>query len=96
MMKAQKRLLLLLSAAVILLLVPLVAMQLTNNVSWTVFDFLVAGVLLLSAVLLCEVVFRKIKDITYRILIFVLLFLFSFLALVELAVGLLGTRWAGK
>ena len=40
------RLTIILSAAGLLLLLPLVAMQFTNEVNWTFSDFLVAGILL--------------------------------------------------
>jgi nitrate/nitrite transporter NarK len=46
---------------VFLLLIPLVAMQFTNEVNWTLSDFVVAAVLLLGTGLVCEFVMRKIK-----------------------------------
>ncbi len=46
---------------VFLLLIPLVAMQFTNEVNWTLSDFVVAAVLLLGTGLIFEFVMRKIK-----------------------------------
>jgi len=53
----------------LLLLIPLVAMRFTNEVNWTLLDFSVAGFLLLSAGLSCELVMRKVKSLTYRIVL---------------------------
>jgi hypothetical protein len=44
-------------------------MQFTNEVSWTLADFVVAGVLLLGTGLMCELVMRKVNKIEYRIAI---------------------------
>ncbi|HVX47911.1 MAG TPA: hypothetical protein VHA05_00950 [Candidatus Saccharimonadales bacterium] len=45
-------------AICLLLLVPLVAMQFTDQVNWTALDFMVAGILLLSAGIAYEVLAR--------------------------------------
>ncbi len=52
-----------------LLLIPLVAMRFTNEVNWTLLDFSVAGFLLLSAGLSCELVMRKVDNLKYRIVL---------------------------
>jgi len=52
-----------------LLLIPLVAMRFTNEVNWTLLDFTVAGFLLLSAGLSCELVMRKVNNLWYRIVL---------------------------
>lgn len=52
-----------------LLLIPLVAMRFTNEVNWTLLDFSVAGFLLLSAGLSCELVMRKVSNLKYRIVL---------------------------
>ena len=79
-----------------LLLVPFVAMQFTNEVSWTLFDFVVAGVLLFGTGLLCELVMRKVKKVEYRIAICAVLLAALLLVWVELAVGIFGTPLAGS
>ena len=38
----------------ILLLIPFIAMQFTDKVSWTILDFVVMGILLLGTGILCE------------------------------------------
>ena len=52
-----------LTAVVIILLIPLIAMQFTDEVNWNLPDFIVAGVLLLGTGLACELVLRKVKNI---------------------------------
>jgi hypothetical protein len=49
-------------AVAIILLVPLIA-----GFPWTLLDFVVAGVMLLGTGFSCELVWRKVKKIEYRI-----------------------------
>ena len=81
---------------VLLLLIPLIAMQFTNEVNWTLFDFVAAGVLLLGTGLLCELVIRKVTNIKYRIAICAVLLAALLLVWLELAVGIFGTPFAGQ
>jgi hypothetical protein len=71
-------------------------MQFTNEVNWTLFDFIVAGVLLLGTGLIFDLVIRKIKNINYRIAISVALLLILLLVWAELAVGIFGTPISGS
>ncbi|MEZ4829055.1 MAG: hypothetical protein R3C61_22630 [Bacteroidia bacterium] len=87
-MKKNKRLLGILTIVAIILLIPLVAMQFTDEVNWTVFDFVVAGALLLSTGLACELVMRKVAKIEYRIAICLGILIVLFFIWVELAVGI--------
>ena len=43
------------------LLTPLIAMQFTKGVNWNIFDFIVAGILLLSTGLAFNFVIKKVK-----------------------------------
>ena len=79
----------------ILLLVPLIAMQFTDEVNWSILDFVVAGALLLSTGLICEFVIRKVSNIRYRILICITLLIMLILIWLELAVGIFGTTIGG-
>jgi Kef-type K+ transport system membrane component KefB len=79
-----------------LLLLPFVAMQFTNEVNWSVADFIIMGFLLTAAALLLRLaksmgLSKKTK--TSLILGVLLLFL---LVWGELAVGLFGSPWAGN
>jgi len=80
----------------LLLLVPFVAMRFTHDVNWDGFDFLVAAILLLGTGLLCELVLRKVKSTTNRMLLCGVLLLALFLVWAELAVGIFGTPLAGS
>jgi hypothetical protein len=71
-------------------------MQFTNEVSWTLSDFIVAGVLLLGAGLMCELVMRKVKKIRLRIAICVALLIILLLIWAELAVGIFGSPLCGQ
>jgi hypothetical protein len=52
----------------LILLVPLVAMQLTDEVAWSVADFVAAAVLLSVTGLLLELAVRKPRNIAYRVI----------------------------
>jgi peptidoglycan/LPS O-acetylase OafA/YrhL len=73
-----------------ILLVPLVAMQFSNEMNWDLYDFMVMGALIFITGLLLDLVMKKAGK--YKLLaaaIIVLLFLWLW---VELAVGLF-TNW---
>ena len=53
-------------ATAFILLLPMLAMQFTDEVVWNLADFAVAGILLFGAGLTYELVARKSGDITYR------------------------------
>jgi peptidoglycan/LPS O-acetylase OafA/YrhL len=91
-----QRLFIILAAITVVLLIPFIAMQFTNEVDWSLFDFIIMGVLLYGTGLLCELVMRKVKNIRNRILICAAL-VFAFLLIwAELAVGIFGSPFAGS
>jgi hypothetical protein len=96
MIMQNKRLTAIVATVAVLLLVPFVAMQFTNEVRWTLADFVVMGVLLLGTGLLCELVLRKFKSMKQRILICAAVLLGLLLIWAELAVGIFGTPFAGS
>lgn len=91
-----KRLIGILITVPILLLIPFIAMKFTNEVKWSWFDFVVAGILLLSTGLAFELILRKVKTIRLKIVISIVLFLALFLIWAELAVGIFGTPIGGN
>ncbi|MGI8582966.1 MAG: hypothetical protein ACR2KX_12250 [Chitinophagaceae bacterium] len=91
-----KRLIGIVLTVVLLLLIPLIAMQFTNEVKWTLSDFVVMGALLLGTGLMCELVLRKVKKIGHRFAICAALLVALFLIWAELAVGIFGTPFAGS
>jgi len=78
------------------LLIPLIAMKFTNEVSWTLFDFVIAAVLLFGTGFLCELILRKVKKTGYRIALCAALLVGLLLIWLELAVGIFGTPLAGS
>lgn len=96
MIKKNKRLIGILIAIGILLLIPLIAMQFTDEVNWTLYDFIVMGFLLIGTGLLCELVIRKVNKNYLRIALCLVLLLIFFLIWAELAVGIFGTPFAGQ
>ena len=96
MITQNKRLTGILLTVAILLLIPFIAMQFTKEVSWSLFDFAVAGGLLLSTGLLCELVMRKVTKREYRIALCAGLLVGLILVWIELAVGIFGTPLAGS
>ena len=80
----------------ILLLIPLIAMQFTDEVNWSPFDFVIMGGLLLGTGLLIELVIRKVKTTGYRIAICGAVLASFVLIWLELAVGIFGTPFAGS
>ena len=91
-----KRPLIILGIVAGLLLIPFVAMQVTSEVNWGVFDFVVMGSLLFGVGLLIDLVLRKIQKTTYRVLLLGGILLAFFLIWAELAVGIFGTPFAGS
>ena len=87
-MAQNKRLIGIVLTMALLLLVPLIVMQFTDEVNWTMFDFIVAGSLLLTTGLACEFVLRKVKKINYRIIICLVILAVFLLVWIELSVGI--------
>jgi hypothetical protein len=96
MITQKNRLSIILSAIFLLLLIPLVAMQFTNQVDWSTSDFLIMGILLLGTGLIIEGVFRLVKKLEYRLVLCGAVLLVFFLIWAELAVGVFGTPFAGS
>lgn len=90
------RLAIILSVAGLLLLLPLIAMQFTNEVNWTLSDFIVAGGLLFGTGGLIELAMRKINKVGTRVWVILGILVVLFLVWAELAVGIFGTPFAGS
>lgn len=91
-----QRLNIIISIVAFLLLIPFLAMQFTDEVNWSVFDFAVMGTLLLSTGILLDLVLRKVKTAQNRLLLGFVVLLAFFLIWAELAVGIFGTPFAGS
>ena len=75
---------------------PLIAMLFTDEVNWTLLDFVVGGALLFGTGLMCELVMRKVNNIKHRIAISVILLVLLLLIWAERAVGIFGTTLSGQ
>lgn len=96
MLPKTKTILILLSLVIIVLLIPIIAMQFTNEVHWSVMDFVMAGILLFGTSLAIEFVLRKVKSNKHRILICGIILFTIFLLWAELAVGIFGSPISGN
>jgi hypothetical protein len=77
---------------VFLLLIPLVAMQFTDEVDWNLFDFVVAGALLFGSGLTYELIARKGGNTAYRAAVGVAVATALLLVWINLAVGIIGSE----
>ncbi|MBS9524527.1 hypothetical protein KIH41_03375 [Litoribacter ruber] len=77
------------AVAIIILAIPLFAMQFTEEVVWTISDFVAAAALLAITGFGIEGTLRKIQNTTQRLTICGLIFLAFLLVWAELAVGLI-------
>jgi protein-S-isoprenylcysteine O-methyltransferase Ste14 len=91
-----KRLLIMVSVVAGLLCIPLIAMQFSEEVFWTSSDFVIMGILLLITGLLGELVLRKIKSKRNRIIVAAVILLTFLFVWAELAVGIVGSPFAGS
>lgn len=83
-------------ATAAILLVPLVAMQFTDEVAWNGVDFAVAGILLAGTGCVYVVFTRNTSQVRHRILIGLALTVALLVVWMELAVGIFGTPFAGS
>jgi hypothetical protein len=83
-----KRLLIFIIISLTILVIPLVAMQFTDEVNWTLGDFMMAALLLGTTAILSDLVLRKINNKMFRITILVLVLLCLIIIWAQLAVGI--------
>ena len=83
-------------ATALVLMVPLVAMQFTDEVNWDLTDFAVMGGLLIGTGLAYELASRKVSSTRNRVIIGAALAAAFLLIWAELAVGVFGTPFAGS
>jgi hypothetical protein len=74
------------------LLIPLIAMQFTDEVNWTVSDFIFAAVLLLGTSLGIELAVRKAKNSAYKVAASIALIASLLLIWINGAVGIIGSE----
>lgn len=95
MLVKNKRFVAILLTAGLILIIPLIAMQITSEVNWTLSDFVIAGFLLISSGIIIELVLRNVKKANIRMLLTLGVIAVLVLVWAELAVGIFGTPFAG-
>lgn len=88
MMTQSQRSTLLYSIPFVILSIPLMAMQFTKEVNWTISDFLVMGILLFTTVFTIDFVLKKFKTLKSRLILIVGIVVLLALFWAELAVGI--------
>ena len=91
-MRQNKNIIRIALATAFLLLLPLVAMQITDDVVWSLADFVTAGGLLFGTGLMFELVAGKGGTLAYRAAVGVALGTALFLVWANLAVGIIGNE----
>jgi len=80
----------------IILLIPFIAMQFTNEVNWSFFDFVIAGILLSLSGLLCNFAIIKISTFKYRIIACLIILVIFLIIWIEIAVGIFNSPISGS
>lgn len=80
----------------LLLLIPLLGMMFSTQVNWSLFDFIVMGVLLLMLGLAIDVIRLNFRRYKYRWIFIPIVVLFFIAVWIELSVGVFGTPFAGS
>ena len=96
MTKRNRKLIRIVLGTGLILLIPLLAMQFTDEVDWSVGDFIVMGILLFSAGLAYELLAKRMRTTAHRVAVAIVILIVLFLIWAELAVGIFGTPFAGS
>lgn len=79
-----------------LLLIPLFGNVFSDEVNWSLFDFLIMGIILLSLGILVNLIIDKLKKRSFKVLLIIVTLLVFALIYLELAVGVFGSSFAGS
>lgn len=96
MMTQNQRSTLIYSIPFVILSIPLIAMQFTKEVNWTLSDFLIMGILLFITTFTIDFVLKKFKTLKSRLILVVATLALLILVWAELAVGIFGSPLAGS
>ncbi|MGB0829018.1 MAG: hypothetical protein ACPGO9_06040 [Flavobacteriaceae bacterium] len=80
----------------LLLLIPLTVMQFSSEVNWSLFDFVIMGVLLLALGFSIRFIRNKKSVLKYPLLMIIAVVVLFFIIWAELAVGIFGSPFAGS
>ena len=92
----KNRLLIILGIVAAILLIPLIAMQFTDEVNWQLTDFVIFGVLLFGVGILIEISLKNLKTSKFKTPIIIAIVILFLLIWAELGVGIFGTPFAGS
>ncbi len=81
---------------ILLLSIPLIAMQFTNNVIWSMADFIIAGIIIFGVTQLILILLKTAKHPKIKVILVTLSITILFLTWIELAIGIFGTPIAGN
>ena len=79
-----------------ILLIPLIGMMFTDEINWTLSDFIIMGFLLLIFGMGIDLINTRTKNLKFRILYILIVCIMFMLLWAELAVGIFGTPFAGS
>ena len=79
-----------------LLLIPILGNVFFDEFDWSLFDFILMGFILISLGFLINLIIDKLKKRSYKIILIIITLFFFILLYVELAVGIIGTPFAGN
>ena len=83
-------------ATVFILLMLMLVNQCNDEVDWKIGDFIVMGILLLSAGLAYELIAKRMSTTAYRVAVAIAIGIVFLLIWAELGVGIFGTPFAGS
>ena len=83
-------------ACLSLLFIPMVTMLISDEINWSIFDFLAMGVLLFSFGIAINLILKNSTNSKIRIIFFSVLILIFSLIWIELAVGIFESPFAGS
>lgn len=81
---------------ILVLLIPFTAMQFTDEVKWSVVDFIIVGVLLGGMGFAYDLIARRMGSSRRRVMLALVLVAILLVIWVELAVGIFGTPFGGQ
>lgn len=79
-----------------LLLIPFIGNIFSNQVNWSLFDFIIMGLLLGMLGIIIHFILEKVRDKTFRIVPIIFVLIIFLLIWAELAVGIFGSPIAGS
>jgi len=71
-------------------------MQLSSEINWGLFDFIVVGILIIVMILVLELIFKKVQSNKKKLWLVILIGILFIMIWVELAVGIFGSPFAGS